>query len=551
MQSSTYNLDEIIKFMEISKGIYDLVRLVDPEETMELHINREKDSIEYACSCHHVWECSHRCSNCSSLKAHESGSRIEKTELFKDNVYHVQSNPVTIMLPDGNSKSVVLELITNRQATNEDKQTLVEKDEYDTLSNVYYHNPLTGFYNTEGFRQAAREFINSNKEAEHIITIIEIQQLRLILDLFGKERGNEITLGAAQCLKEFESKECIIAFFGDGRFGICTSKEIFDQIQIDSIGEKIRDILGSSNFRVEVKSGIYACTDSSLSIDEMCYRAQMALDVISGRGHEKSLNFDSSMLEDLLYRQKVIGIFDQALFNEEFKIFLQPQVDKDGKLLGAEALARWIRPDGSIIPPFKFIEILEESGLIGQMDLSIWDQAARKLKEWENTEHKDLYISINISPLDFYFVDVYAAITGLIDKYQIDKRKLRLEITETALMVNEEKDLPVVNALRKQGFLIEIDDFGKGYSSLNMLKNIEADVLKIDMRFLEATNNDDRGQAIIRMVIELAARLDMEVISEGVETSEQVDMLFNLGCTHFQGYYFAKPMSIEDFEKKY
>ena len=162
----------------------------------------------------------------------------------------------------------------------------------------------------------------------------------------------------------------------------------------------------------------------------------------------------------------------------------------------------------------------------------------------------DLHISINISAKDFFYLDVYDVITGLVNKYGVDVRNLRLELTETAV-VNENDNMEVIRKLHDAGFIIEIDDFGSGYSSLNMLKDICSDVLKIDREFLRETENAVRSRDILEEIIRLSNRMNMTVITEGVETREQVDMLTDMGCRVFQGYYFSKPIPIQEFETKY
>ena len=229
-------------------------------------------------------------------------------------------------------------------------------------------------------------------------------------------------------------------------------------------------------------------------------------------------------------------------------MYLQPLVRADGSVFGAEALARWCRPDGTVVPPADFIETLENAGLIQRLDTYIWELAVQRLAAWKGTPREKLSVSVNMSAKDFYSVDVYEVLTGLVDRYGVDSSLLRLEITETALLVEPEKSDAVVSRLRERGFLVEIDDFGKGFSSLSLLKNLQADVLKIDMSFLREIRDRERSRIILRSVISLAEALGMDVISEGVETAQQLRALSDMGCAHFQGYYFSKPLPVEEFE---
>lgn len=220
-------------------------------------------------------------------------------------------------------------------------------------------------------------------------------------------------------------------------------------------------------------------------------------------------------------------------------------------MLGAEALVRWSHPERGMINPGEFIGIFEKNGLIVELDQYVWEMACMQLQKWKEMGQDDMYLSVNISPRDFFFMDIHQRFTELVEKYEIDPGKLKLEITETAVMTDMEKQLRMIDRLREAGFVVEMDDFGSGYSSLNMLKNIRVDVIKIDMAFLGQSDDEVRARVILRTVVELSRQLEIPVITEGVETAEQVAFLKAIGCGMFQGYYFARPMEIEDFEQKY
>ena len=231
-------------------------------------------------------------------------------------------------------------------------------------------------------------------------------------------------------------------------------------------------------------------------------------------------------------------------------MYLQPLADEKGTIYGAEALARWIKPDGTMIMPGDFIEILEQAGLIHELDVYIWECAVKKLSEWKNTIYEDMTISVNMSPKDFFSVDVYGIITDLVEKYGIDTNKLRLEITETCLLEEPDKSGEIIKKLRDYGFLVEIDDFGKGFSSLSMLREIQADVLKIDMSLLHEIDIRYRSKIILKSIINMAHDLGMDVITEGIENASELKELTEMDCHRFQGFYFSKPIAIDEFEAK-
>jgi EAL domain-containing protein (putative c-di-GMP-specific phosphodiesterase class I) len=283
----------------------------------------------------------------------------------------------------------------------------------------------------------------------------------------------------------------------------------------------------------------------------MCGRANSALRTIREDLTRIVAYFNYAVFQKILFEQAVLGSFDEAMESGQFKMYLQPQVTKDGNVIGAEALARWQRPDGTMVMPGDFIETLETAGLIHKLDSYIWELAVCKLREWKHTEFKDLHISINISPKDMELMDVFKVITDLVHKYDVDPSRLHLEITESFIIKNPSVVNNLIMRLKEAGFLIEIDDFGSGYSSLNMLKDINADVIKIDTGFLSKSLNEDRGEIILDSIIFMAKRLGIGTVTEGVETPNQFAMLNAMGCDVYQGYLFSKPVSVKEFENKY
>ena len=212
---------------------------------------------------------------------------------------------------------------------------------------------------------------------------------------------------------------------------------------------------------------------------------------------------------------------------------------------------RWIHPDRGIIAPASFVPLLERTGYIYKLDMYIWEQAAKRLAYWSSLGETDLSLSVNISVKDFYYIDLYETLVGIVEKYSVDPRRLKLEITESIFMNEKERQIEILNSLKEYGFLIEIDDFGSGYSSLNMLKEVPADILKMDMAFLSMDKNVKKGRKIVNTIITLAKALGMMVIIEGVETEEQVDYLIGTGADYLQGYYFDRPLPVRRFEELY
>lgn len=548
MVKRVYNLAEMEAFLEMSKGLYDIVRLVDPVECIEITIH--DGHLDFLDGCYNVWESGQRCKNCSSFKACRSGERHEKKEYFDENVYNILSNPVQLIVQDETKIDCIIEFITAHKADTHEKEVVNDRRS-EVVESATLVDPLTSIYNWDGFHQNARKLINNHPDETCVIAAFDISHFKLINSLFGRKKGDDILIEVAGILNDYASDDVVVARMQADQFAICMPKSQWHDKDLLKKLDVIDNLLDESAFSLEIYAGVYEIKDRNLPVSTMYDRAVMAY--ISGYGRKESHAvtwFDESMLNELLYQQQVITSFERNLSSGEYTIFIQPQVDEKGHIAGGEALCRWMKPDGTIVPPIRFIPILEKAGLIAELDRHVWELAAKQLLKWQGTEFENMYLSVNISPLDFYFVDVYATITDLVEKYGIDKDKLKLEITETAIMSDVEKQIMRVADLRKYGFTVEIDDFGAGYSSLSMLKDIEADVLKIDMSFLRKTHNEQRSRHVLASIIEMAKRLNMETITEGVETSEQVEMLSRMGCHKFQGFYFAKPMPVEEFEEK-
>ena len=277
-------------------------------------------------------------------------------------------------------------------------------------------------------------------------------------------------------------------------------------------------------------------------------RAHLALSAIKEEYQTHVSYYDEDLRNKVLWEKKISTELGDALIRREIQPFLQPIVDQNGKVVGMEALARWIHPQEGFLPPVKFIPTFEKNGMIVEIDKYMWRCACEILSKWKD-RYDDLFISVNISPKDFYFMDVTQEIQKLAREFDIDAAKLRIEITETVMMTDIDNRMKKLNVLKELGFLIEMDDFGSGYSSLNLLKDMPVDVLKIDMRFLNRAKDDEKARRILQTVMNLSDNLGILSLTEGVETKGQHEMLCDMGCKLFQGYLFAKPMPLDEVER--
>ena len=413
------------------------------------------------------------------------------------------------------------------------------------------HDSLTGLLNRDQFYEDVHDMVNRHHDTTFYLICSNIKDFKFINEIFGMEKGNQVLIKQAKLMASNTSERTICARLMNDRFALCMPREEFDENRVaDSIRELQHEFSGNS-FHLHTYMGVYEIRDRDEAVRIMVDKANIAADTIKNNYDCCVAYYDEHLLEISIDQRRLLGEFEPALQKDEFAMYLQPQVNRDGVAKGAEALVRWVHPSRGILTPYAFIDILENAGLIYKLDLYIWEKAAQKLAEWKEKGYGSYHISVNISTKDFYIIDIYETFTGLISKYDIPASKLHLEITETTLMTDFEKNMNIIHKLQDAGFRVEIDDFGSGYSSLNMLKDISADVLKIDMGFLRESENEVKGQDILESIITLASKIGMDVITEGVETKKQLDMLTMMGCHEFQGYYFSKPVPVSEFEEKY
>lgn len=414
------------------------------------------------------------------------------------------------------------------------------------------HDLLTGLYNRNRFKDRVTELLEQNKGTQYLMVGTDIKDFKLINDLFGFETGDEVLRTQAEILKTYDFSVCAYSRLTSDKFALCIPKDMFEEEDFLSRMRVMNEKFNNDIFRLHVNVGVYEIQDIHEAPSIMCDKAALAIASRRGDFDDRVAYYDNEVMEKNIRDRKMVAEFDDAIRNEEFIMYLQPQFGTDKKILGCEALVRWQHPRLGLIFPGSFIEVFEKAGLIYKLDAFIWELAARKLAAWKDGPGNELYISVNISVKDFYFIDIYKTFVELVEKYQINPAKLKLEITETALMTEFSANQDVINRLRKYGFIVEIDDFGSGYSSLNMLRKIYADVIKIDMGFLGRDDVDsDRSKIILQAVIGMSNDLKMPSITEGVETEEQFEMLKDMGCGIFQGYFFEKPIPIPLFEEKY
>lgn len=464
---------------------------------------------------------------------------------------------VTLMIPKGEKHIFKVQLIRmSGEYELTEKILFTFNDINDTalaenaLKRRAEHDPLTGLYNRETFFAKAAELVYSERSGSYIMAAFDINNFKLINDQYGQAVGDRVlqrlaVLGNA-CIEEIGGITCRIS--ADNFAGLYPS----DVASVDYITERRTLIIQELGLKVSLSFSVgrYVVEDLSIPVSAMYDRASMAKKSIKGRYDVHTAYYNAGMREEFLREQMIIGSMEQALQNGQIKVYFQPQYNHaTGAMVGAEALARWQHPEYGTISPGEFIPIFEKNGFVYRLDAFVWEEVCRLLRNWIDEGCTVMPISVNVSRFDIYQEDFFETITGIAEKYDISTELLHLEITETAFSSTPRQIIKIVKKLIDYGFVVEIDDFGSGYSSLNTLKDVPAQVLKLDMRFMEDSGENRRGGSIVNSVIRMARWLFMPVIAEGVETVEQANYLQSIGCNYVQGYLYAKPMPLESFEK--
>ena len=416
---------------------------------------------------------------------------------------------------------------------------------------IAHHDPLTGLYTKEYLYERIRQRMDAQPDAVFYIAYMDINNFKLVNDVFGKDFGDYTLQTMAADFRRKLPPTALYGRLGGDAFGFCFSEDEFDAEKAERYMSEFLIERGGITHRVVIHQGVYRAADRTLELSLMFDRAHIALQTIKQEYKRHIVLYDDAMREKALWDQTITAQLPDALASGEICPYLQPIVDREGKVIGAEALVRWDHPEHGLLPPARFVPVLEESGLIPDVDRHMWRCACAILQRWAAAGRADLFICINISPKDFYFMDLRAELCALVQEYGVAPGALRLEITETVMMEDQANRFEILRSLREAGFIVEMDDFGSGYNSLNMLRTMPVDVLKIDMMFLNDLQRMSRSCIILRSLVGMASELGLVPLTEGVETEEQYRILSQMGCQLFQGYLFARPMPAGDFDAAY
>lgn len=412
-------------------------------------------------------------------------------------------------------------------------------------------NNLSDYYYNHSFMERLRKRLLEILPNTYCIVAIDIEHFRLFNKLYGRSSGDEVIRYIYTCLKQSALEyDGIDAYLGGDNFVafLPDDDEVLNNIR-QKIIKKFSEWNNTSAFFPLF--GVYTIKDTSVLPELMYDHAMLALSHAEEDYKWHICRYTIEMESSLEKEVYLLAAIEEGLEKGEFTFFAQPQCNiATGQIVGAEALVRWQKPDGEVLLPGGFIPVLEKNKMIDQLDRYVWEKVCQWLKGWIDQGYSPVPISINVSRIDIYAMDVPKYIFSLLEKYQIPEHLIKIEITESAYTENNNRISHAVNTFRNRGLVVMMDDFGCGYSSLNMLKNIPVDVLKLDMRFLQFKEEERQKSAnILESIVNMAGLLHLPIVVEGVENESQEKFVQKLGCRYIQGFYYYKPLPIKKFEE--
>ena len=427
----------------------------------------------------------------------------------------------------------------------------IELNEDKTIIKYTEKDSQTGLYTKQYFDQYVRRLV------KHIDSDMDAVELRIdgfniVMDLYGREEGFRLLSFVAGLV----SRDLAVAH------GIaCRTADNSIYVYLEHRDNYERIVRGFQKeasektglMGIQLRAGIYEHVDTSLDPDVWFERARATCDRVCGQYEHCSICYSRELHELSMYRHRLIGDMQDAIENRDFIVYYQPKYNIQGEkpvLASAEALIRWNHRELGMLSPGEFIPLFEQNGLIRKVDAYVWREAAARVAQWKKIYGVSVPVSVNVSRVDIFDPKLPDKLSGLIGEFGLEPNEIMLEITESAYSNDADGLIAVLNDLRGRGFKIEMDDFGSGYSSLNMLTTIPFDVLKMDMKFIRNMFRDEKSLKMVELVMDIAAFLNIPVVAEGVEEQCQLDALKQMGCAVVQGYYFSPPIPADRFEQE-
>ena len=421
------------------------------------------------------------------------------------------------------------------------------------LARILDTDVITGGYNMQYFVRKGNKLLKKNRKGKYnyAVVTIRMEKYRNFCSCYGVKEGEELMESFYQVLNSSIGKKELLAHAEKADFALLLTYNTENELiwRLRELMIKMNAV--KSENKKYFSAGVFGASDAKDGIDSMYNCAGVARKAVTEDSEDRIVWFNDKMNAEQFWNRKVENDMERALQNREFQVYLQPKYStKEEVLSGAEALVRWIHPTEGFVAPYRFIPIFENNGFIIQLDDYMLTEVARQQAKWIAEGKKVVPISVNVSRVHFVKEDLAEHICQIVDQFKVPHEVIELELTESAFFDDKEVLLNTIHKLKEYGFKISMDDFGAGYSSLNSLKELPLDVVKLDAGFFRDEDESGRGKVIVEDTIALAKKLDMRIVAEGIETREQVDFLASMNCDLIQGYYFAKPMPIADFEEK-
>ena len=426
---------------------------------------------------------------------------------------------------------------------------IIELSEGRKLISAAEHDKLTGLYSRNFYVEYINSLFRYHSEVRMDALALNIEQFHSINALHGRAFGDEILRAVGREINAFLAEtEGIAGRIEGDRFGIFCAPQADYKALLDRFQQSINAQFPGVN--IHLRMGVAPWTEQTEPF-LLADRARSASKMARSNYQQPVRIFDEEMQRRELLNQCLLNDLNRALEEKQFVVFYQPKYDiqcDPPRLASAEALIRWRHPELGMISPGAFVPLLEGNGLISIVDSFVWRETAIQVRKWQEKYGFTLPVSVNLSRSDVFDAKLVERLVSLIENNELEYRNIKLEVTESACTDNAKAVLDVIRRLRETGFEIEMDDFGSGYSSLNMISDMPVDVLKMDMKFIRNIETSETDRRLVSLILDIAGYLRMKVVAEGVETEEQLKILRESGCNLVQGYYFSKPLPAEEFE---
>ncbi len=428
------------------------------------------------------------------------------------------------------------------------------------ITQLAFYDPLTGLPNRRLLLDRLRQAMASSARSglDGALFLIDLDNFKGLNDTLGHDIGDLLLQQAAGRLQACVREADTVARLGGDEFVVILNGLDEGALEAashaEAVGEKILSSLAlpyrlaAYEYQSTASIGITLFNESRM-IEELMKQADIAMYQAKQDGRNTLRFFDKQMQEKVAARVELEAELRKAIERMQFQLHYQIQVDASNRPIGAEALIRWLHPAMGFVSPAEFIPLAEETGMIRPIGEWVIETACARIKAWEGTHQaRDLTLAVNVSARQFRQPGFVLKVKEIVERHAINPRKLKLELTEGTLLENVEETISTMNALSEIGIQFSLDDFGTGYSSLQYLKRLPLDQLKIDQSFVRDIGSDPSDKAIVHTIIAMARSLSLDVIAEGVETAEQMQLLHERGCIHYQGYLFGKPLPLDEFE---